>query len=217
MMEMRKPIESRTPLKAQTVVMMVAWWASLERICMAGRSWECRLAIERGGPVKRERAVQPDSHQQGEKQHVAEDQSLVQRQHGRSPVQTKVTLIGCSWQTRTARVRKRTGKAVLCLRRQNDPGDAEGLQPGLPLGIGGAVELLRGLRPTPPGRCRLGEVAGDAAVFKPVGHGASFRRRAKALRIFSGAFDVVVIQGKDGIFRGVGANPEESLLPMIAG
>jgi len=29
--------------------------------------------------------VQPDSHQEGEKQHVTEDHSLVQRQHVRPP------------------------------------------------------------------------------------------------------------------------------------
>src|SRR6202167_3287060 len=114
------------------------------------------------------------------------------------------------------RVIEWTRKAGVCLRRQHDPGDAEGPKPRQSLLIGSAVELLGGLRPLPPGNCRLTKVAGDAAVFEIIGDCASLRGCAKALRILARPFNVVVIQGEDRILGSIGANPQEGLLPGIA-
>ena len=83
-------------------------------------------------------------------------------------------------------VNKRTSKACACLSGQDDPGNAEGLKTGQPLRIEGVVELGCSLRPLPPGNCRPRKVAGDAAVFKPVGNGAPFCGCAKTLGISPG-------------------------------
>src|SRR5277367_433043 len=78
------------------------------------------------------------------------------------------------------RVNKWTREARACLRRQDDPCDAKGLEPGQTLLIRGAIEMLGGVRALPPGNGGLGKVAGDAAVFIPIGDCASFRAAPKA-------------------------------------
>ena len=68
----------------------------------------------------------------------------------------------------------------------------------------------------PPQSSGLGEIAGDTPVFKPIGDRASLRCRTKPLRIFPGAFYVIVVEREDVVSGRVMANPEKGLLPQIA-
>ncbi len=109
-------MEITTPLRVQTVVMMVDRRASPARTCIASAVGDGRLMIERGGMMKREAIVQADCKQQGEKENVTENKSLIQRQHGRSPDECYFAPSAreiASLQTRTRALMKGHGKLVL--------------------------------------------------------------------------------------------------------
>ena len=113
-------------------------------------------------------------------------------------------------------VGKGTGEAGFHTHRQNDPGGPERLKPGQPLLVAGLVELPGGRRPLRPQSSRLGKIGGDSPVFKPIRDRASLRGRAKPLSIFSGAFNVIIIERKDRVAGCVVAYPEERFPPQIA-
>src|ERR1700722_17254145 len=114
------------------------------------------------------------------------------------------------------RVNKWTREARAGLCRQNNPGDSKWFEPSKALLIRGAIEMLGSIGALPPGNSGLRKVAGDAAVFVPIGDRASFRAGPKALCILSGAFNVVVIECEDRVAGRVGSNPKKGLLPAIA-
>src|SRR6202035_3465730 len=60
------------------------------------------------------------------------------------------------------------------------------------------------------------KVAGDSAVFEPIGDRTSLRGRTKPLSILPGALNVIVIEREDRVRGRVVANPEEGVLPQIA-
>jgi hypothetical protein len=102
---------------------------------------------------------------------------------------------------------------------EDEPGDAEGVERGEAGGVSGcgrAEVLLCGLGDGPRGGER-GRDGGFAAVFGVVGKGRAFGDGAEALGVFAGGVDVVGVEGEEGVFGGVVADPEEGLEPGVSG
>ncbi len=99
---------------------------------------------------------------------------------------------------------------------EDEPGDAEGLELGEAESVGFRFEVGLGGLADGPGLGERGSDGGFASVFRVVGECAALGEGAEALGVFVAAFgDVVGVEGEEGVDRGVGANPEEGLLPGV--
>jgi len=79
------------------------------------------------------------------------------------------------------------------------------------------LPVAGGARFAEPARGEAGDTSGHAGIFDHIGEGAAFGESAETVKILTGEFEVVRVEGKERVGGSVFADPIEGAQPVAAG